>query len=225
MKRTGFAAAALVRLLAPVMACLLAVGCDDSPPNGDQSDNDDDGNVPVIVAMGDSITEGSEIRGPSYPEILGERIGFAVYNEGVGGYSSVRVAGLLDDAFRYYHPNYVLIMCGTIDVWWTERYEDVIGSLDYMVQYTRENGATPVVATIAPRYSDDRYLEDLHTELNRRIRRFASDVGVYLVDVESAFRGRPDLIQDDGVHPTDAGTAVIADLFFDALVALGVVTP
>jgi acyl-CoA thioesterase I len=209
--------------MATVGVCLLAIGCDDSPPNGSDNDNGDD--VPVIVAMGDSITAGSEIRGPSYPAILSERLGYEVHNEGVGGFSSKRGAGLVDDVIAYYQPDYVFIMYGTIDVWATELYDEVIGNLDFMVDELRRNGATPVVGTIPPRYSADPFLEELHTVLNRYIRRFAREASVHLVDVEAAFRGRPELMQRDGVHPNDAGTAVIADLCYDALVALGVVVP
>ena len=216
--------------MAMAFACMLGVGCEHdastpAPPDSDPATNETNNvsnDIPVIVAMGDSITAGTEIQGPSYPALLSRWIGIDVYNEGVGGDSSSRGAALVDDAVRFYHPDYVLLMYGTIDVWGTDRYDQVIGNYDTMVTVLRESGATPVIATIPPRYSDDPYLAELHTVLNQRIRRFTRDAGVYLVDVEAAFADRPELMLPDGIHPNDAGTAVIADQFYDALIDLGV---
>jgi len=172
--------------------------------------------------MGDSITAGSEITGPSYPELLSERIGVEVHNEGVGGATSTRGAAAVDGVIAAYQPDYVLIMYGVNDMWRTDRSEIVIENLDYMVTRLQANGAVPIVATVPPNFKDDPYLVKLHEILNRRIRSYAQSAGLVLVDVGAAMEERRDLFLSDGFHPNDAGTALIADLFYDALVNLGV---
>jgi len=175
--------------------------------------------------MGDSITTGEELSGPSYTELLTRWIGVEVYNEGVGGHRAGNGAALVDDLVRLYSPGYVLIMYGVIDQWHSDRSQELIDGLDFIVTFLREHDAVPVVATIPPSFKDDPYLVELHEIANRRIRSFARAMDVYLVDVGAAMEGRPDLFLDDGLHPNNEGTALMADLFYDALVDIGAVQP
>ena len=57
-------------------------------------------------------------------------------------------------------------------------------------------------------------------DLNRRIHRIARDLNLGpVVDLFSAFDGKPSLLGDDGLHPTAEGYRVMAQQFMDAIVS------
>ena len=53
--------------------------------------------------------------------------------------------------------------------------------------------------------------------LNQRIRQIATQQNVYLVDLEAAFGTNQSLVGGDGLHPTEAGYALMATTFRTAI--------
>lgn len=87
---------------------------------------------------------------------------------------------------------------------------DGVENIFYVGIYqVREDGIAGAVAAAVDPGMD--YFRDLCDEL-----------GVIFIDTRDAFEGRPSLIGSDGLHPTPAGSQVLSDLVYQALVDEGV---
>ncbi len=82
-----------------------------------------------IACLGDSVTFGTPEG--SYPEMLEEILSreipgkiFQVYNFGIPGYSSWQGKILLNQVFREYHPDLVIIFYGWNDLWLARGFSD-----------------------------------------------------------------------------------------------------
>lgn len=204
-------------LILAACTCLTA-GCETSSsspvpaiPFGDNDPN-------VVVAMGDSVTKGSAIRGPSYPQLVADWSGKTVINEGVGGALSSdgvnRIAGILARD----KPGFVFILYGINDIIHVGSDNWTIENLRQMIRLARENQTYPIVGTIPPRYRGyDDFFDPRHTALNRRIRELCIEENVVLADVELAFDNNPELLLPDFFHPNEAGNQVIATVFYETL--------
>jgi len=191
---------------------------------GDKKDNPEPSKAPkgdanVVVAMGDSVTAGSMLSGPAYPQLLSEMTGKHVINAGVGGVRSEYGVEIVGTVLARHKPGHVLIMYGINDIIaYSGSYGTIIGNLRKIVRAAKEGGAIPVLATIPPRWRPAYGVFDhRHTELNRRIRSLASDERAKLADVERAFGKNRELLLDDGFHPNDDGNRIIAVVFREAL--------
>jgi lysophospholipase L1-like esterase len=119
----------------------------------------------------------------------------------------------------------VLIMEGTNDLAQKDsRVEpQMMSVLDQMINNARGRGVRPYLATIPPMNpagsrAATEYGWYLVPEVNDQIRALAASENVTLVDVYQALNTDVGtLIGPDGVHPTVAGYAKIADTFFAAI--------
>ena len=187
----------------------------DSSSAGEPADNDTDSNV--LVALGDSVTTGEEITGPSYPQILAGLLGKTVVNEGTGGALSSDGVSKINSVLTRYNPSQALILYGINDVIHVGNEDWTIGNLQTMVRACKEYGTQPVLGTIPPRYRGDGVWDPRHTSLNQRIRQLARSEGIPLADVEAEFGFNEALMLPDGYHPNDDGTRIIAFTFYDAV--------
>jgi len=199
-----------------IAACAsVLAGCETSSsskapviPFGDNDPN-------VIVAMGDSVTRGTAISGPSYPQLVADWSGKTVINEGVGGALSSdgvnRIAGVLERE----NPGFVFILYGINDNIHVGSDNWTIANLREMIRLARENQTYPIVGTIPPRFQSNG--ENRHAGLNQRIRDLCNEEDVVLADVDRAFDNNPDLLLEDGFHPNEAGNQIIATVFYETL--------
>ena len=200
---------------AVVVAAMVGLtGCDGGGGGGGSHDfGDNDPNV--VSAMGDSITEGSGVT--PYTSILAGMTGKTVINHGSGGATAGDGAGRISGVLASDKPGYVLIFYGANDVISGVGMDATIGALGAIVDACKANHSVPVLATILPMQAVHEMFDGAGQELNRRIRSLGSEKGVKVVNLEGEF-GRPsDLLQDDGLHPTEAGSVVIADSFAGAI--------
>jgi len=188
---------------------------DNDEADVEQPDNDTDSNV--LVALGDSVTTGEEITGPSYPQILAGLLGKTVVNEGTGGALSSDGVSKINSVLTRYNPSQALILYGINDVIHVGNEDWTIGNLQTMVRACKEYGTQPVLGTIPPRYRGDGVWDPRHTSLNQRIRQLARSEGIPLADVEAEFGFNEALMLPDGYHPNDDGTRIIAFTFYDAV--------
>ncbi len=169
----------------------------------------------LYAAIGDSITAGDSFG--SYPAILSGLIGKPVANEGVPGSTAgdgaARVGGILNSL----KPGYLLILYGANDVIHGHDDAATIANLQRIIQSAKNNQTIPVIATLTPMDYSHVIFNGGVQSLNNAIRNLASQEGITLVDLESAFGSTPIYLQSDGLHPNDSGYALIAQEFAGAL--------
>ncbi|MGE0598388.1 MAG: SGNH/GDSL hydrolase family protein [Dehalococcoidia bacterium] len=186
----------------------------------------------AIVAFGDSITYGAGIpREDSYPSQLANRIQQHVCNAGING---DRVEDGLDRLQRdvlSHRPAAVVILLGANDVGlfgFPTEPAQFSKSLSSIVERIRSSGAEPLLCSLLP--IDAQLLKssllqpERWSEYDNLVRAVAVDKAVPLVDLATAIDGRLDLLLD-GLHPTAAGSTVIAEAVAGALISEGLATP
>jgi lysophospholipase L1-like esterase len=120
----------------------------------------------------------------------------------------------------------VLLMEGSNDVGFISRDSFVeiaaIANIRDMLRTAKSRGVKPFLATIPPQLESGfrgvrgaKYV----VEFNDRLKTLASSEGVPLVDVYEGLNAKTNtyISQDDGLHPTVAGYAKIADMFLSAI--------
>lgn len=190
--------------------------------NKDSGDNDRD----VVVAFGDSLTQGNMCSCPSYPERLAGLIEKTVYNTGVGGTIARENIERTQAAIDRFHPAFMLILYGVGDIIHGLSASGTVNALRQMVSICRDNQVVPVLATYPiPIDSYETFAEGTRA-LNLGIRALAAELEVPCVDLEIEFRETtdpadgisvtdPTLMEEDGLHPNDAGTQIMAMSFAD----------
>lgn len=208
-----------IRLLVLLAAGgFMVTGCEESPVSSNTAKLLFGNNNPnVIVAMGDSVTAGTEISGPAFPQLVAQMSGKNVINEGRGGAFSwdgvQRIGGVLSRE----QPGYVFILYGINDLIHGISRNDTIENLRQMIRVAKENHTYPIVATVPPRYRGNGLFNPNHEALNRLIRNLCKEENVRLADIELEFNNNPALLQADGFHPNEDGNLVIAMVFYEAL--------
>ncbi len=219
MRKGFFKSGRFIRFLTALASVFVLCGCEDSGGRKWIGDGHDFGtnNPDLHVAIGDSITWGVGAR-TSYPIILEDMLGKTVINEGVPGERTGTGAGRTPGVLAGYRPGFLLILYGANDIIHGTDRSRVIEQLRSMINAARHNRTIPVLATITPHifWREDIYGPSV-TDLNIRIRALASEENVRLVDLERAFKGHPEYMLDDGLHPNDDGLAIIAAKFYDVL--------
>ncbi len=206
--------------------CGVLVGCgegDDRLENKNPGIND----LNVVVAFGDSITEGGECACVPYPARLSGLIGKVVYNTGIGGSKAGSSVGRTQSVIDRYHPAYMLILYGVNDVIHGRNVSGILGAINQMIYVCRQNNVVPVLATYPVPMAGHQLFAYNTIALNQGIRTIAAAEGIKCVDLELEFAfdsggatpgfivTDPNLMERDGLHPNDAGTQVMAMSFAD----------
>ena len=215
--------------LAAVFLIGLLAGCGDDGDSSLTNSNPGINDLNVVVAFGDSITQGSECTCVPYPARLAGLIGKVVYNTGVGGSNASANVDRTQQAINKYHPAFMIILYGVNDVIHGDATEGIAAALAQMVLICKQNNVVPVLMTYPRPILGHNLFAGGTVSLNRSIRALASAEGIRCVDLEREFSAGPDpiypewpmtdatLMGPDGLHPNDAGTQVIAlscaDLF------------
>lgn len=190
----------------------------------------------TYLAFGDSITDGAGSTDETgyrtqLEALLKARFGRAVViNGGRPGADSRIGARAAAAALDRHRPAVTLILFGTND--WRDDPKDpplpaaTSNSLRKIVREAKGRGSLPFLATLPPtNIGFDANVPAARNEwvsrVNLRLREMAREEHVALVDVHAAMVAAGPLrtLFADGVHPNDAGYAVIARAFFEALSA------
>lgn len=198
---------AVAVLLVTGLTALCGCGSDDDEGSSG-NDYNGSGDPNVVVCCGDSITASY-----GYPEILAGMIGKTTVNLAAGGARSASGLGQVNSGLATYNPAYLLLLFGANDVTGNVDPNATVENLRAMVNQAKASGAVPVVGTLTPMYGGYADWQPAVETLNGLIRRMASDEGVAVAALDSAFGNNASLIGPDGLHPTEAGSVVIADTF------------
>jgi lysophospholipase L1-like esterase len=192
--------------------------------------------VTTFMAFGDSLTEGKvsavldQIFLTSYTIKLGAMLqsrysgqNIVVANEGNGGNKAVEDVDRFDLALNTDKPQAVLLMEGANDLnkFGDAGVDPAINALGLMGSHATARGITVFLATLPPENpaGANGSGAPIVSSLNAKIVSLAARQQLILVDVNAAFHGDLTLIGADGLHPTDAGHQVIAQAFYDRIVA------
>jgi lysophospholipase L1-like esterase len=86
-----------------------------------------------------------------------------------------------------------------------------------IIQAAKAQKTIPLVATLTPTYGPHGYSNGQCIKISSVIREVVKEEKAILVDLEKEFGSDPSLIQDDGLHPSDSGTQLIALSFNDKI--------
>lgn len=169
----------------------------------------------TVVCFGDSITAGYQATG--YPVYLQSmQSSSTIINEGVGGEDTWHGVSRFTEVLAARKPNYVVIMEGANDVVEGLSPSSTSYNLANMAQQARDAGAVPIMSTITPNSKPGYTPEDY----NPGIIQAAASGGFTLVDTYSRVVNDWSRINVDGLHPTDAGSQMIAEGFSQALASV-----
>ena len=226
MPNRNLAFAAALILLA------LFTSCSGSGPTGPSIDF----NSRVVVAFGNSITAGvgdtAELGGPrGYPFPLEQLIAprfldVIVINRGIAGERTSRGVRRLSQVLAQDTPDFVLILEGVNDIedagaGWAAT---IIANLESMVLSVKATGAVPLIGTIMPAYGPRAFKNDTIILTNSLIRDLAAREEIVCVDLHTEFLSQPEpesLFSSDGLHPTGPGYDLMADAWYQGLIAAG----
>lgn len=211
------------------LGAFLLAGCGSDGDSGLSNKNPGNNDLNVVVAFGDSVTQGSECACTPYPGRLSGLIGKIVYNSGIGGSTARSNVGRTQDAINKYRPAFMLILYGINDIIHGADAGSVSGAVNQMVLICKQNNVVPVLLTYPRPIAGHNLFAGGTIALNRNIRAIAKMEGIRCVDLEREFSAGSDplfaewpltdanLMEPDGLHPNDAGTQIIAlacaDLF------------
>lgn len=161
-----------------------------------------------------------------------------VFNRGVGGELANEGRQRLPAELDIFQPDVLLLLEGVNDI--NEfivlspgvpvRVDSIAGDLHDMVQIARQRGVAVLLATLTPVTAGREHfwpgLQAGINDLNEQIRAIAAAESLGpVVDLFAALDGNPALISADGLHPSAAGYAVIAQAFLDAIASRFETTP
>ena len=163
---------------------------------------------PIILAFGDSLTEGSGLPpGSGYPEMLQKELDEAGYeyrvvNAGIGGDTTAGGVARLNEALAL-HPNIVVLELGANDGLRGIPVESMRANLDEMIVAFKKAGAEVVLAGMTlPR----NYGADYIHEFERVFPALAAKHRITLIPFFlEGIAGVDSLNQPDGIHPNARG--------------------
>jgi acyl-CoA thioesterase-1 len=179
--------------------------------------------VPVIDCFGDSITAGYGVEpGHSYPDDLQAALDsrgyhYHVVNSGISGNTSKDGVARVKDVLRL-HPAVVIVEFGGNDGLRGVPIDETRRNLGVIVSTILESGSKVLLAgiTLPPNYGAD-YIH----QFDETYHLIAAKYHVPLLpELYANVYTVPGAIQDDGVHPTAKGAALLANNFLPLLMPM-----
>lgn len=219
---------ALARRSAALVLLVVGCGCSSSssPTVVDIDPDFGENNPSIVVAMGDSITFGKHATGVEFcdesergiggfcPE-LESLTGMTVVNEGECGEDSYGGADRVEDVLRQWRPGVLLIDYSPNDLF--SGTDAVISNLRIMVEAALANNTVPILGTLVPAAGDHDGWNPFIESVNTGILALCAELNLECADHHQAFLNDPGfqaspyaLLSEEGLHPNDAGYALMA---------------
>lgn len=212
----------LLRTLFAVTAALWFASCDGGGGGGSDGGGSSDvgsNDVNKVLCLGDSITHGGcAPAGAPYPSRLAGLTGKGVINAGVCGERSAATRSRAATLFDRHKPGYLCLLIGANDASFGYSPITVGENIRAIIQEAKIRKIIPIVATLTPTVGPHFYSNDDAFNISAQIRVVAKEEGAKLVDLQKEFgSGAAALLQEDGLHPNDAGNQVVAAAFNDKI--------
>lgn len=185
----------------------------------------------TIVCLGDSQTAGANFHNPD-PTLYGkadnpancyeshlQRVlpDWTIINKGVGSNTTAMMVTRFTTDVINQNPSYVIILGGVNDIAGAVAIGTIEANLTSMYNSALTSGIVPVLCTLLPWNNGTSPQRDTLDQLNAWIRDYARTNQLPLVDFFKALedpanlRTMPALLNNDGVHPSQAGYRVMAE--------------
>lgn len=208
----------ILRAAATALCACALLSCNNNNDSSNDTLDVGDNDINTVVCIGDSITQGQcAPAGAPYPSRLGALSGKSVVNSGVCGEESPATANRAPGVLAKYKPGYMCLLVGANDASNGEDPTMVSENIRSIIHAARAQKTVPIVATLTPTFGSHEWSNDQCKKISAAIRQVASEEGVRLVDLEKEFGSDASLVQDDGLHPSDSGTQLIALSFNDKI--------
>lgn len=205
-----------IRSVSLVLGIVFCAGCGGGgPTSGLQNKDPGENDVGLVAAFGDSITLGNRCECTPYPARVQAMTDKTVVNAGVSGSQATENVERTRAVIRQTRPGFMLILYGHNDIAHGAQIGSIVDALRAMVEICREEHVVPVLATYPEPIGDHAAYAPRELVLNGRIRALAAELGLECVDLELEFAGGENLFIEDGLHPNEAGTQIIAMAFAD----------
>jgi lysophospholipase L1-like esterase len=183
--------------------------------------------VDTILSFGDSITNGNGNTAISYPIKLQALLQaqyssqtIIISNAGIDGELAMDGIARLAETITL-NDDLVILLEGVNDTNNDIPTSSIINALESMVQISQASGKEVILCTLTPVFpnANGHYKADpiKVEEINAQIPSIAARKGAILVDMYAAF-GTDTSLMSDGLHPTDAGYQLMAEVLFNAIV-------
>lgn len=176
---------------------------------------------PVILVLGDSLGAGYGLpQGHSWVDLLQKRLaedprGYRVVNASISGETTLGGRNRLEAALAQHRPRIVILELGANDGLRGQPIAAMRDNLSAMVRASRKAGAKVLLIgmRIPPNYGQDytRKFADVFAAVARSQK-------VPLVPfLLAGFADKPELFQQDGIHPSEPAQPLILDTVWKAL--------
>jgi acyl-CoA thioesterase-1 len=176
--------------------------------------------LPKIVAFGDSLTAGYGLpQTASYPALLQKKLddgsfNYDVVNAGVSGDTSAggvrRIDWALDGEVRV-----LILELGANDILRGQSIDEMKKNLATIIERAKAHGATVLLAGMeAPTSSGDEYRKAAHEAFVSLARQYQLPLIPFFLD---RVAGIASLNQQDGIHPNEEGTRIVAETVYRSL--------
>jgi acyl-CoA thioesterase-1 len=174
----------------------------------------------VVLALGDSLTEGAGItREEAWPNLLAGKTGWVVINGGASGDTSEGALRRLPSLLEQHAPVLVLVALGGNDMLRHLPQQETVANLEKMIALIRARGAKPVLlATPQPSIAGAVFQHLSAADFYRQV---ADEQKVPLIKDAIADVISDPQLKGDPLHPNAAGHALLSEMIFTELKSFG----
>ena len=184
-----------------------------------------------LICHGDSLTQGADLDHRStWPAQVASRFNIKVVNSGIGGDTTGGLLGRFYPEVLHHHPDGVLIMGGTNDLWWNLDVNLIRANVFTMTCQADHHGIIPLVGLPPPILVEKARLQDFagpeggYERFTDQLRVLVSALElsaaqneVVCLDFYHPFLDEDShpiekYFLDDGLHPNQAGHNLMADI-------------
>ena len=190
----------------------------------------------TLICHGDSLTQGADLdRRSTWPARVASRLNIKVINSGIGGDTTGGLLGRFYPEVLHHHPDGVLIMGGTNDLWWDLDINIIQANIYAMACQARYHNIVPVVGLPLPILSARARKQDFMAPvagyasfdkklsyLVKALALSAQESDIACIDFHHPFfdkKGKvsPQLFLEDGLHPNARGNKIMAAIAVERL--------
>ena len=185
----------------------------------------------TLVCHGDSLTAAGEMdHRVIWPSLVENELKITVINSGIGGDTTGGLLSRFYPEVARHHPDAVLIMGGTNDLWWDLDIKMALANIFTMTCQAEHHGIIPLVGLpipmdaekagtqdfAAPEGGYDRCVEKL-AALAKALARLSKQNDIACLDFYHPFcdkygNAAEKYYLDDGLHPNEAGHRLMAEI-------------
>ncbi len=170
--------------------------------------------LPKIVAFGDSLTAGYGLQpAESYPSLLQKLVDsdgfkYEVVNAGISGETSAGGARRIDWSLDAGNVRFVILELGANDFLRGQPVSETKKNLTAIIERSKSRGARVLLAGMYT--TTDAGLE-YEQQIDEAFKSLANEQDVTLIPFFlEGVAGKPELNQQDGIHPNPEGTRIVA---------------